>query len=89
MSQQQINIKNRKASHEYHLLDTFEAGIMLLGTEIKSLREGRASLAEAYCYFSGTELFIKNMHIGEYSHGNSQNHGGKLRLNTCRGLQQL
>lgn len=74
MSQQQINIKNRKASYEYHLLDTFEAGIMLLGTEIKSLREGRASLAEAYCYFNGTELFIKNMHIGEYSHGNSQNH---------------
>lgn len=74
MAQQQINIKNRKASYQYHLLDTFEAGIMLLGTEIKSIREGKATLAESYCYFKGNELFIKNMHIGEYSHGNIQNH---------------
>lgn len=74
MSQQQINIKNRKASYQYHLLDTLEAGIKLLGTEIKSIREGKASLAESYCYFKGEELFVKNMHIGEYSHGNIQNH---------------
>lgn len=46
----------------------------MLGTEIKSIREGKASLAESYCYFKGEELFVKNMHIGEYSHGNIQNH---------------
>jgi SsrA-binding protein len=74
MSQQQINIKNRKASYQYHLLDTYEAGIKLLGTEIKSIREGKASLAESYCYFKDEELYVKNMHIGEYSHGNIQNH---------------
>ena len=74
MSQNTINIKNRKARFEYHLLDTYEAGIMLLGTEIKSIREGKASLAESYCYFRGEELYIKNMHIAEYSHGNIQNH---------------
>lgn len=74
MSQQEINIKNRKASYQYHLLDTYEAGIQLLGTEIKSIREGKASLAESYCYFNDEALYVKNMHIGEYSHGNIQNH---------------
>ncbi len=74
MAQQQINIKNRKASYQYHLLDTYEAGIMLLGTEIKSIREGKVTLAESYCYFKSNDLFVKNMHIGEYSHGNIQNH---------------
>lgn len=74
MSQQQINIKNRKASFEYHLHDVYEAGLRLLGSEIKAIREGKASLAESYCYFKGHELFIKNMHIGEYSHANIQNH---------------
>ena len=74
MAQEQINIKNRKAGYQYNLLDTYDAGIMLLGTEIKSIREGKAALAESYCYFSGNELFVKNMHIGEYSHGNIMNH---------------
>ena len=74
MAQEQINIKNRKASFQYHLTDIYEAGIQLLGTEIKSIREGKASLAESYCYFNGEELFVKNMHIGEYSHGNIMNH---------------
>jgi len=74
MSKDNINIKNRKAKFEYHLLDKFEAGIQLLGTEIKSIREGKASLAESYCYFNEEELFIKNMNIGEYSHGNINNH---------------
>lgn len=69
-----INIKNRKAKFEYHILDKFEAGIKLLGTEIKSIREGKASLQESYCYFKGEELYVKSMHVAEYSHGSDQNH---------------
>ncbi len=75
MADQKINIKNRKAKFNYELLDLYEAGIKLLGTEIKSLRAGQASLQEAYCYFEGeNKLWIKNMHIAEYSHGNINNH---------------
>jgi SsrA-binding protein len=69
-----ILIKNKKASFEYHFIDTFVAGICLSGTEIKSIREGKASLAEAYCTIISGELFVKNMHIAEYSHGNYNNH---------------
>ncbi len=74
MAKDFINIKNRKARFQYEIQDTFVAGIMLLGTEIKSIRESKVSLGESYCYFKGDELFIKNMHIGEYSHGNINNH---------------
>lgn len=75
MSKDHINIKNRKARFQYEIHDTFVAGIMLLGTEIKSIREGKVSLVESYCYFSAKgEMFLKNMHIGEYSHGNINNH---------------
>lgn len=70
----QIIIKNRKALFEYSLLDTFDAGIQLLGSEIKSIRAGKANLQEAYCFFVGEELFIKGMHIAEYSHGGYANH---------------
>ena len=69
-----INIKNRKAFYEYHILDKYEAGIKLQGTEIKAIREGRASLGEAYCYFNASALYIKNMNIAEYSMGNINNH---------------
>lgn len=74
MAQQNINIKNRKARFQYEILDKYEAGMKLLGTEIKSIRDGKASLAESYCYFKDGELYVKNMHIAEYSHGNIQNH---------------
>lgn len=74
MSKDNINIKNRKAKFEYHLIDKYEAGIKLLGTEIKSIRDGKASLQESYCYFKDNDLYIKNMHIAEYSHGSDQNH---------------
>lgn len=74
MSKDNINIKNRKAWFEYEILDKFEAGIKLLGTEIKSIREGKASLQESYCYFKDEELYIRSMHIAEYSHGSDQNH---------------
>ncbi|MGI8892736.1 MAG: SsrA-binding protein SmpB [Bacteroidia bacterium] len=77
MSENRLNIVNRKASFEYHLMDKYEAGVQLTGTEIKSIREGKASLSEAYCTFIKDELFIKNMHIAEYIHGTHYNHEPK------------
>jgi SsrA-binding protein len=80
-----INIKNKRASFDYEFLETLTAGIVLNGTEIKSIREGKASLVDAYCYFAGDELFVKNMHIAEYWWGNLNNHNPrrdrKLLLN--------
>ncbi len=61
-----IEIKNKKASFEYELIESFTAGIVLSGTEIKSIRAGKASLADSYCYFVKNELFVKNMHIADY-----------------------
>ena len=65
---------NRKARHEYHILETFEAGIALEGTEVKSLRAGKANLKESYARFQEGEIFLINCHISPYSHGNLQNH---------------
>ena len=70
----QINIKNKKAKFEYHLLDTFTAGIVLTGTEIKSIRDSKASILEAYCVFDDGEVFIRNMHITAYENGSFYNH---------------
>ena len=69
-----IVIKNKKASHDYEFLEKFIAGIMLTGTEIKSVRQGKATLADSYCQFNRGELFIKGMHISEYWWGNINNH---------------
>ena len=69
-----INIKNKKASFEFEFIDTFFAGLMLKGTEIKSIREGKVSLTEAYCMFLDDELFIRQMHISPYSMAASYNH---------------
>jgi SsrA-binding protein len=69
-----INIRNKKASFEFEFLDTFIAGIVLRGTEIKSVREGKVSLTEAYCYFKRGELYVKQMHIAPYSMAASYNH---------------
>jgi len=72
-----INIKNKKAYFEYHLLDTYVAGIRLLGTEIKSIREGKANINDSFCTFFDDGLYIRNMHIAEYSHGSFYNHEAK------------
>jgi len=72
-----IKIKNRKAGYEYFLSEKYIAGIQLTGTEIKSIRLGKVSLAEAYCNFKGTELFVINMHIAEYEFGTHYNHEPK------------
>jgi SsrA-binding protein len=69
-----IVIRNKKASHDYEFLEKFIAGIKLSGTEIKSIRLGKATVADAYCFFSSGELFIKGMHISEYWWGNLNNH---------------
>lgn len=69
-----VNIKNKKARFEYEFVDTLVAGIMLTGTEIKSIREGKASLQEAYCYFKNEEMFIKAMNISPYAEATYFNH---------------
>ena len=69
-----IVIKNKKASHEYEFLEKFTAGMVLQGTEIKSIRQGKASIMEAYCRISEGELHIYNMHISEYDKGGFTNH---------------
>ena len=58
-----INIENRRARFDYQFLDTLVAGLVLKGTEIKSIREGKAGLSDSYCYFRNDELFVKNLHI--------------------------
>ena len=87
-----IIIRNKRASHDYEFLEKLVAGIKLLGTEIKSIRLGKASIVDAYCYFSSGELFIKGMHITEYWWGNLNNHeplrDRKLLL-TARELKRL
>lgn len=70
----QIIVKNKKALFEFSLLETFEAGIVLLGSEIKSIRAGKANLQEAFCLFDDGELFIRGLHIAEYTHGGYANH---------------
>ena len=69
-----IEIKNKRASFDYEFLETFTAGIILSGTEIKSIRAGKASLADSYCYFVNGELFVKNMHIADYWWGSFNAH---------------
>lgn len=75
---QEINIaNNRKANFEYHLTDKLEAGIRLSGTEIKSIRDKQASMNEAYCVFISEELWVKGMHIAEYTKASHFNHEAK------------
>ncbi|AMQ56032.1 SsrA-binding protein [Algoriphagus sanaruensis] len=80
-----VNIKNKKASFEFEFIDTYVAGLMLKGTEIKSIREGKVSLTEAFCMFLDDELYIRQMHIAPYSMAASYNHEAvrdrKLLLN--------
>jgi len=72
--QQHINIKNKRASFDYEFIDKFVAGIVLLGTEIKSIRLGKVSMNDAYCHIVAGELYIKNLSISEYDFGNLNNH---------------
>jgi len=74
MFNNRIEIRNKKASFLYEFIEKFIAGIQLTGTEIKSIRMGKVSLTDAYCYFSDHELWVKNMHIAEYEWGTYTNH---------------
>ena len=74
MAIDQLNIKNKRARFEYHLEEEFSAGIQLSGTEIKSIRAGKASILEAYCVESGGEIWLRNMHITTYENGSIYNH---------------
>ncbi|MBQ9545785.1 MAG: SsrA-binding protein SmpB [Bacteroidales bacterium] len=73
----QIEIRNKRATFEYFLLDEYNAGLVLTGTEIKSIRDGKANLADAYCVFIGNELFVREMHVSEYRFGSYLNHPAK------------
>lgn len=69
-----INIKNRKATFDYEILETFTTGIVLTGTEIKSIRQGKCGLTDTYCMVINSEIWVKNMYIAEYSYGSYNNH---------------
>ena len=85
MISKDINIKNKRATYDYAISDTFTAGIVLTGTEIKSIRQGKASLADTFCYVDKGEVWVKNMYIAEYFYGTYNNHAArrdrKLLLN--------
>lgn len=85
MKFKEVNIKNRRATFDYHIVETFTAGIVLTGTEIKSIRLGKAGLTDTFCYMNNGELWVKNMYIAEYFYGTYNNHAArrdrKLLLN--------
>ena len=74
MANNQINIKNRRASFDYEIFETFTAGIVLTGTEIKSIRLGKAGLTDTFCFINNGEVWVKNMYIAEYFYGSYNNH---------------
>lgn len=89
-----INIRNKKASFEYFFVDTFTAGIVLTGTEIKSIRMGKASLVDTFCYINNGEIWVKGMNISPYFYGSYNNHDSKrdrkllLNKREIRNLQE-
>jgi SsrA-binding protein len=89
MSKDFINIKNRKASHEYEFIDKFVAGVVLKGTEIKSIRNSQVTMSDAHCVFIENELWIKNLHISEYSNGGYVNHEPKRERKLLLNRQEL
>jgi SsrA-binding protein len=84
-----VNIKNRKASFEYQFIDKYIAGIMLLGTEIKSIRNNQANISDSHCVFIEDELFVRNLHIAEYSNGGHNNHEPKRERKLLLNRQEL
>jgi SsrA-binding protein len=77
MAMASADIRNKKASFEYHFLQTFDAGIILTGTEVKAIREGKANLVDSYCVIQNDEVWVKNLHISEYKQGSYNNHEPK------------
>lgn len=95
MKQTPVNIRNKRATFDYELLETFTAGIVLTGTEIKSIRQGKASLIDTYCMFEKGELWVRNMYIAEYFYGTYNNHTARrdrkllLNKNELRKISRL
>ena len=89
MQKNNINIKNRKAKFQYEILDKYVAGIKLVGTEIKAIREGKAGIAESFCEFHRGELYVINMHVDEYSHATHFNHNPKSERKLLLNKQEL
>lgn len=88
--QKPVNIKNKKAKFEYEILDTYTAGIVLTGTEIKSIRDSKASISESFCEFNDRgELFVINMTIQEYAFGNYYNHKPKAERKLLLNKREL
>ena len=85
MANNQINIKNRRATFDYEIIETYTAGMVLTGTEIKSIRAGKAGLTDTFCFINNDEVWVKNMYISEYFYGSYNNHEArrdrKLLLN--------
>ena len=74
MSEEKLITKNKKAYQMYEIVDTYEGGLVLLGTEVKSLRQGKVSIVDSYAHFSQGEVFLRNLHINPYDHGGHINH---------------
>jgi SsrA-binding protein len=86
---QRISISNRKARHEYFILEALEAGIVLTGTEVKSLRKGNANLQDSYAELRNGELWLEGMHISPYEHGNINNHDPRRKRKLLLQRKQL
>lgn len=88
-SEERVVARNRKARHDYEILDTYEAGMVLSGTEVKSLREGKASLVDGFGQFYRNELYIENVYIPEYLNGSWTNHSARRRRKLLLHRQEL
>jgi ssrA-binding protein len=89
MKFKEINIKNRRATFDYAIGDTFTAGIVLTGTEIKSIRLGKASLVDTFCYVDRGEVWVKNMYIAEYFYGTYNNHTERRERKLLLGRKEI
>lgn len=89
---EQVNIKNRRARFDYEITETFNAGMVLTGTEIKSIRQGKASLVDTFCFVANGEVWVKNMYVAEYFYGSYNNHStrrDRKLLLTRKEIRQL
>src|SRR5207244_2083649 len=82
-------IKNKKAAFEFHFIQTFTAGIVLTGTEVKSIRDDKASFSDSYCILQNGEMWIKNLHISEYKEGSYNNHEPKRQRKLLLNKKEL
>ena len=82
-------ILNKKASYEYHFIQQFTAGIMLTGTEVKAIREGKATLSDSYCLIQNEEIWVRNMHISEFKQGSYNNHEPKRQRKLLLNKEEL